>query len=213
VLNSLQSTKQSIRGRLADNFDTFGAVSVLLDLVKATNIYVTVEPGKPANRCPILLDSIVSYINKLLSTFGFEFHSRQSARIAGGDLLTGAALDPRATKILDATLNFRRDVRREMLRSRGGTGSLAVDWKGVLKAADKLRDEVLPDVGVIVKVRLELLNHGPTRLNQMLQDTTNDAYTVTVLDQAGVQQLKKQNESVRSLGWLASIAQLSDVSQ
>lgn len=135
-----------MRQKLADNFDTQAAMKCILDLVKETNTYINND--EQANSvCPLLLENILTYVQDMLRIFGFTF----AQPAAGGVSATASqqgTLQPRERQLLEILLQFRASVRKEAVRSRKET----VDWMPILKQADNIREELLPSLGIVVKV-------------------------------------------------------------
>ena len=138
--NALVDTKANVDAALRDDFDTPTAISALLDLVKATNLYME---GCSANTkgVSLLLKSCALYVTRMFNVFGVT--STPSPAIGFSSTSTGSSTDAsteeKLTPILDALMDFRSRV-----RSTGRTG----DTSGVLKECDSFRDDVLPELGI-----------------------------------------------------------------
>lgn len=54
-----------VHERLLDNFDTSGVITLLLDLINKSNVYLT-NPDRKV----LLLTSVAAYVEKMLKIFG-----------------------------------------------------------------------------------------------------------------------------------------------
>jgi len=136
IFQFLENTKIAVRNALLDDFDTPEAMSALLELIREANRYM--EGNQISSS---ILTSVGRYVTSILRTFGviqdgteigFPLESGSSGEAVGNK---EAMLAP----YLDALTSFRETVR---------VAAIGKDMSGVLKAADALRDDVLPDLGV-----------------------------------------------------------------
>lgn len=162
LLEALETAKAAVRDALLDDFDTPAAVKVLLELVKACNRYI--EEGDVSS---VTISSVARYITYILRCFGLIGDASE----LGFSVSTGAAVNTEELlqPYLDALTKFRETVR---------LAAIANDPRGVLAAADALRDDVLPELGV----RMEDKGSGA------------DVVTVWKLDDPEVMRREKQNK-------------------
>lgn len=136
VLQShLESTKIEVRSSLLDDFDTPTATKSLLALIRECNKYLDDNGSNTAT-----LYAIARYITSILRVFGLVPDSSD----IGFPLDTdgeGASVNKEEvlSPLLDALTKFRETVRLAAINN---------DSKAVLEAADNLRDELLPPLGV-----------------------------------------------------------------
>ncbi|KAG8035110.1 hypothetical protein G9C98_001600 [Cotesia typhae] len=133
-LNSKFScAKDNIHKALCDNVDTRTVLDVIRDLVGHCNIYL--KESKTPNI--LLLKDIAVYVTRMLTIFG----AIKSHEGIGFPLETEAAVDVEqvAMPYLEILSNF-----REKIRAHGKE----LKSKEILMECDKLRDEILPNVGV-----------------------------------------------------------------
>jgi cysteinyl-tRNA synthetase len=119
--------KKLIHEALCDNFDTPKVIKLLSDVIGSVNTYLKGECKSP------LLIEISAYMTNLMRIFGFE-----------GDAIgfsTGAGdFETEVRPILDTFVNFREQVR--------DCAKLKKEPKEILILSDKLRDELLPELGI-----------------------------------------------------------------
>jgi len=166
LYNALETAKTAIRGALLDDFDTPRAISLLLELIKDSNKYVEVDE---MNLSTIAMTCVAQYITKMLSLFGLvqdayntgigfgswgnttismtknntttdtTSNSTINANESGsGSINTEQLLTP----FLDVLTKFRETVRIAAITGDSNTNQT------ILQAADLLRDEILPTLGV-----------------------------------------------------------------
>eukprot|EP01041_Mallomonas_annulata_P007099 gene7099-14444_t len=162
LLVLLQSTKEAVRAALLDDFDTPRALLCLQDLVRGSNRYVEDSPV-----VTVVLAQVARYITSVLRCFGlvpdasdigFPLESSDN-----GGLNKEQVLSP----ILDALTKFRETVR---------IAAITGDNKAVLSAADDIRDNILPDLGI------------------RMEDKGSGAQTVTVWKLDDPEVLKKEKQ-------------------
>lgn len=143
----LMATEQAVHAGFCDNFDTKTAIEALCDLVNATNKYMREQqPERPA---VYLLRKVTALVTKTLRTLGVV----EGADNLGFPVMEGGAnAEDTVRPFLDTLRDFRFDVRAAMRNK-------DVDHKAVvLQACDRVRDEVLPQLGV----RLEDISNPPS---------------------------------------------------
>ncbi len=150
---ALVAAKEASHQAICDNLDYPKVLGLLLGLVADGNKYLA--EGKAAKVAPrgFVLRNIASFITGMFKVFGvvsdgaetdsdFGFGLGSADGAAGGQGLH-ATLEP----YLRALATFREDVRR-MVREGADKGAL-------LALTDRLRDEVLPELGVRLEDRPE----------------------------------------------------------
>lgn len=171
----LQESQDKLDAALKDDFDTATAMQVLVDLVKATNLYLQQESGG----CPVVLvvSNVARYITRILQIFGVITVNHDQIGFGDGGAMmvddanggsTAMSREQVLEPILDALVQFRTQV-RDLARVQ--------DAKGVLGACDQFRDDVLPDLGV--------------RLEDM---TTTSAGTTSIWKLANAQELQRERQ-------------------
>jgi cysteinyl-tRNA synthetase len=130
--NALQAAQQKVDEALRDDFDTPTAMSTLIDLVKATNLYIET----PANVVHLVVRNVAAYVTRIFTVFGL---------IGGvGDIgfdsaVGGASREETLGPVLDALMDFRSAVRDK---------ARAKDIGAVLAECDAFRDDALPVLGI-----------------------------------------------------------------
>lgn len=128
---------------LTDNIDTPGALLEVQALIRSANAYIA-SKGMQSNG--LLLESIGRYVTKMLRIFGVTGS-------AGGDIAygddgsDGVSREKAIAPILDAFCEFRDQVRRTA-RQDLSKGSCEI-----LSLSDRVRDDVLPVLGVRLEDR------------------------------------------------------------
>jgi len=156
LYNALETAKGAVRAALLDDFDTPRAIVCLLDLIKESNKY-TDEPGNAFSLSTILVQSCAMYITKTLGMLGLVQDSQnggigfgswggstiaQGSTSAEGGGTAGVSKEQVLGPLLDVLTKFRETVRVAAINNDGSTA------KSILTAADGLRDDVLPELGV-----------------------------------------------------------------
>jgi len=134
LLVAIEGTKESVRNAFLDDFDTPRAINCLLDLVKHCNLYIEANAISTST-----LTSAAKYITSILKIVGIIPDNVEigfQLETVGG---SGVSKEELLTPFLDVLTKF-----REMVRAAAISG----DTKAVLSAADALRDDILPDLGV-----------------------------------------------------------------
>ncbi|XP_054736500.1 cysteine--tRNA ligase, cytoplasmic [Anastrepha obliqua] len=148
----LKLARNAVYEALCDNIDTRSALDALRELVSVSNVYI--RDNKDHINC-LLLRRIAAYITDILHIFG----TIQGPRGGIGFPVSGAdsSVDIEATLLpyVDAVAEFRNDVREE---------AKTIKANAILQLCDKLRDDVLPNLGV------------------RLEDKENGKYAVKLVD-------------------------------
>jgi cysteinyl-tRNA synthetase len=130
LARALQDAQTKIDAALRDDFDTPTVISTLIELVKATNVYIELP-----TTVHLVVHSVASYITRIFKIFGL-LASDEIGFDAGG--ATGNREDTLAP-VLDALMDFRSAVRDK---------ARAKDTTAVLQECDGFRDDVLPKLGI-----------------------------------------------------------------
>lgn len=144
----LSKVKEDVRKALADDFNTPLVMSLLNELVGATNKYM--GTGNQQQPVPLILKAGGDYVSYMFRIFGLIDAvppiggNVSSSSSSGGD----GSLETTLTPYLNLLAEFRVQVKE---LSRKG------DTTGLLKLCDNLRDEVLPTVGVKLE---DTVNNG-----------------------------------------------------
>eukprot|EP01038_Epipyxis_sp_PR26KG_P008487 gene8487-11473_t len=167
LMEKLEAIKSQVRESLLDDFDTPRAMGYLSDLVRETNKYMELE-----NVSTIVLTSAARYLTSILSVLGLVSSSSTGSEVGIADIGFNNASTSNSSAVndyLDAFTKF-----REMVR----LAALAGDNQAVLRIADELRDDILPELGI----RMEDKGSG------------SDAYTIWKLEDPEVLRLEKQQK-------------------
>ena len=137
LLKSLEEAKGGVRASLLDDFDTPKSVTFLLELVRECNRYLDNDDKGIST---IIITNVARYITSILRTFGLVPDSIEIGfPDTGSSSSEGGGREQTLTPLLDVLTKFRETVR---------LAAISGDTKAVLGAADTLRDNILPDLGV-----------------------------------------------------------------
>lgn len=159
LLRALKTAEDQVYVALADDFDTPRALSILQELIRATNKHVeTLQQQSDASISTVVLSSVARYITQMLKVFGlvpqgveigFPLEDSSASAAGGAEGGSGLGREEILAPLLDMLSKFRMDIR---------AAAIAGDTKAVLQAADALRDDILPELGI----RLEDLKNAAT---------------------------------------------------
>jgi len=133
-----QETKRRIHSALCDSIDTRTALEAIRELISDANVYLNAnDAAKTVPNC-LLLRQIGIYLTDLFRAFGLlqdgsaeiGFCDKNSSVVDREELLM---------PYLESMANFREEVRKIAKVERSGK---------ILTECDKLRDDVLPELGV-----------------------------------------------------------------
>lgn len=175
MLQQLEEVKAGVRAALLDDFDTPAAVKRLMEFVKDVNRYL--EDGGVNSAA---LTSAAKYVTHILRVFGLVPETTEIGfplEAEGG----GASKEQVLAPLLDAMTKFRETVR---------VAAINKDPKAVLMAADALRDDILPDLGV----RMEDKGSGADLVTIWKLDDPE----VLRMERAQRQQAKEAKEKARA---------------
>jgi len=127
--------QEAIHAAFLQNFDTPEVLKQLLDVIHLANVYTNQMRAKNEPPKAFILHKIAKYIAHILGVMGIEFPEHGfGVESASGSSLAGNK------EILDALAAFRGDVRAAAKEQKPH-----VDF---LKLTDRLRDEVMPELGI-----------------------------------------------------------------
>ncbi|KAF4520784.1 hypothetical protein B566_EDAN011436, partial [Ephemera danica] len=135
-------TKSAVHAALCDNVDTRTALDAIRDLVASCNVYIREKnpDSTPPNR--LLLRNIAAYITDILRIFGaIPADESIGFPLAGADSTNREEMLMPYLRIMS---EFRERVRQE---------ARTLKATSVLQECDRLRDVVLPEVGVRLEDR------------------------------------------------------------
>jgi cysteinyl-tRNA synthetase len=130
---TLSGTMLKVDNALKDDFDTPNTVSLLINLVRATNLYLESD-----SVVGLVVRNVASYITSMFKMFGLIFDDSigfPEGAGGGGAASREQVLGP----VLDALMKFRSNV-REKARSN--------DIDAVMGLCDDFRDKLLPPLGI-----------------------------------------------------------------
>ena len=134
---TLSDTTMKVDNALKDDFDTPKVISLLVDLVRATNLFLESD-----SVIGLVVRSVASYITHMFKMFGLIFNDSIGFAEGAGGGSREQVLGP----VLDALMEFRSSV-REKARSN--------DVGGVLGLCDTFRDNILPPLGIRLEDRTD----------------------------------------------------------
>ena len=157
--------KDSVHNALCDNIDTRSALDAIRDLVSHCNIYM--KQIKQPNT--LLLRDVAVYITKMFIVFGAILSSHDNIGFPVDDKITNSNLEDTVMPYLEILANFREKVRNYAKTLKANT---------ILEECDKLRDDILPNIGV------------------RLEDTSEDVCKVKLVNR---EELLREKEAKRKL--------------
>ncbi|XP_020294610.1 cysteine--tRNA ligase, cytoplasmic [Pseudomyrmex gracilis] len=128
-------SKHSVHKALCDNIDTRSVLDIIRELVTNCNLYMS----QKKNPNTLLLRDIAVYITKIFIVFGAISSSYDLIGFPIEDEAVGANVEDIAMPYLEILANFREKVR-------GFAKTLQAN--DILQECDRLRDDILPNVGV-----------------------------------------------------------------
>lgn len=135
--DKLKTTRDAVHAALCDNVDTRSTLDALRDLVSVSNVYI--RDNKDHVNC-LLLRRIAAYITDILHIFGAIDGLRGGIGFpVGGGINSNVDIEKTLLPYVDAIAEFRNNVREE---------AKTIKANAILQLCDKLRDDVLPNLGV-----------------------------------------------------------------
>ncbi|XP_011700018.1 PREDICTED: cysteine--tRNA ligase, cytoplasmic [Wasmannia auropunctata] len=139
--------KHSIHKALCDNIDTRTVLDLIRELVANCNVYMS----QSKNPNTLLLRDIAVYITKMFVIFGTISSSYDSIGFPIDDEAVSTNVEETVMPYLEILANFREKVRN---------CAKTLKANDILQECDRLRDDILPNVGV----RLEDDNEGDCKV-------------------------------------------------
>ncbi|KAJ1668547.1 cysteinyl-tRNA synthetase [Coemansia sp. RSA 1813] len=141
---ALEDTKDRVHAALLDSFDTPTAMRALQEIIARTNIYL--QRGR-ASIDPQVVEAVALYVTKIVRVFGLVNDGIGSTigwgtGSVGADSSVPVDRESILLPVANVLSNFRDAVRDIALA--GG------DKKALLSLCDKIRDQDLPDLGIII---------------------------------------------------------------
>jgi len=159
--DSLQKCSSEVHEALCDNVDTRSALEAIKTLVGKGNAYIENcrSQGKAPNRA--VLRQSAAYITRIFDVFGLTGRQEEVGYTTAGqaganvsaiswsNLVTNKFFSSQTEETVMPYLNvladFRDQVRQECINAKASGDNPSIS---VLKICDKLRDDVLPSLGV-----------------------------------------------------------------
>ena len=162
----LEKAKEGIHSALCDNIDTRTVLEIIRELVSQSNVYIEkLRSSGAVNRQ--LIKNVATYITKIFNVFGM-ISKEESVGFPSGS--SGSAdLETMVMPYLNSLADFRDNVRKSAREIKAGD---------ILAECDKLRDDVLPNLGV------------------RLEDKESEATVIKLVDRA---ELMKEREEKKAL--------------
>ena len=135
-------TKKNVHQFFCDNFNTPGVVSSILDLVKKTYEYYEKCNQKKTLKIHLVY-GVAKYISDILKCLGLVYNTEfvDYFRLSESD--GGKNAEEILTPFINAITEFRGEVKDSCIIDK--------DVKKVLTICDKLRDDILPNLGVRIE--------------------------------------------------------------
>ena len=163
---NLEKAKVAIHAALCDNIDTRTVLETIRELVSQSNVYIEkLRSTGAVNRQ--LIKNVAAYITKIFNVFGMISKEESVGFPSGGS--GSADLETLVMPYLNSLADFRDNVRKSAREIKAGD---------ILAECDKLRDDVLPNLGV------------------RLEDKENEATVIKLVDRA---ELMKEREEKKAL--------------
>ncbi|KAJ2661627.1 cysteinyl-tRNA synthetase [Coemansia sp. RSA 1200] len=192
LMKALNDTKGRVHAALLDSFDTPLAMRALQEIIARTNIYL--QRGR-ASIDPQIVESVALYVTKIVRVFGLVNDGVGSSigwglGSVGSD--GGAPVDRESIVLPVANvLSSFRDAVRDIALVGG-------DKKALLSLCDKVRDQDLPDLGIIIddhgdgRALVKLADPELLRCERELREAEEDARRQKKDAQARENEVKRQ---------------------
>ncbi|OQV12664.1 Cysteine--tRNA ligase, cytoplasmic [Hypsibius exemplaris] len=135
------ASKQKIHEALCDSVDTRTAMDNIRDIIGSTNVYIQERAAAKAQAHPALLQHISLYLTRMMRVFGV-IDSDESIGFTVGD--KSGNVEETILPYVSALADFRELVRKE---------AREVKAANILQFCDRIRDDVLPNLGVRLEDR------------------------------------------------------------
>lgn len=138
---SIGAAQNAIDIALKDDFDTPSCIVALVELVKATNLYLESCDNEKCSIVSLVVRNSAKYVTHIFRIFGLipESAGVEIGFPVGGSSGSDGNLEESLSPILNSLVDFRSSVREK---------ARAKDVKGVLTDCDSFRDDVLPPLGI-----------------------------------------------------------------
>jgi cysteinyl-tRNA synthetase len=135
-------SKKNIHQFFCDNFNTPGVVTSVLDLIKKTYEYHDKCEQKKSLKLHLVY-GVAKYISDILKCLGLVYNTEFVDYFRLNESDGGKNAEEILTPFINAITDFRGEVKDSCIADK--------DVKKVLSICDKLRDEVLPNLGVRIE--------------------------------------------------------------
>jgi cysteinyl-tRNA synthetase len=138
--SKLEATKVKVHAAFCDNIDTRTVLETLKELVGSANAYVEANRATPGGINRQLLRGTALYITRIFDVLGLVARGEEPVGFPAAGAGGGSAdLETQVLPYLTALADFRDSVRKSAIEAK------AVP---ILQECDRLRDDVLPNLGV-----------------------------------------------------------------
>lgn len=120
---------------LCDNLDTKTVLVTIKDLINQANIYIK---GNPTCNFE-LLEDIAKFVSYILRVFGVVDHNTREANFEQSSTSDTSNVEDHVMPFLQVLADFRAEIRAQGISAKN---------QAILSACDKLRDDILPNLGV-----------------------------------------------------------------
>ncbi|RKO89692.1 hypothetical protein BDK51DRAFT_27354, partial [Blyttiomyces helicus] len=145
LLATFTAKQSSIHAALCDNFNTKTAMKDIRELISSSTAYYNERILAKAVPSVAVLSKVAKYVTKMMRTFGVFGDANPEIGGGVGATVGGKSLDETLMPYLRAMSSFRDGV-RDLAQSKA-------DHVEILKLCDKLRDEDLAELGVVLDDR------------------------------------------------------------
>jgi len=168
--DSLSECQSGVHAALADNVDTRKALETLREVVGASNLYIDKVRGEGGGVNKHLLKRVAVYCSKILDVLGLISKDQAIGfPTSGTSEADGADLETLVMPYLQAMAEFRDNVRKDARELKASQ---------ILKECDRLRDDVLPELGV------------------RLEDKESEATVIKLVDKEELRKEKEEKKRV-----------------
>lgn len=142
LLNRIDTIRAEIHSAICDSIDTRAVVEKISQLIGLINVYLKESEQQKAEPNCNLLANTANYLIRLLRIMGVETGIKEFDFSAQQQQSGDGNIEDRETSVmpfLEAMANFREVVRNEAKAQKN---------VNILKECDRLRDNILPELGV-----------------------------------------------------------------
>lgn len=165
----LETCKSHVHAAFCDNIDTRSVLENIKELVSAANAYVETNRASPGAINRQLLRGLSLYITRIFDVLGLVARGEEQVGFPAAAGNSGTAdLESQVLPYLSALAEFRENVRKS---------AIEVKAVPILKECDRLRDDVLPSLGV------------------RLEDKENEATVIKLVDKAELMREREEREA------------------